>query len=306
VSESFAALGTTALVATVDDEGLAAAVAVVRRELAAVDAACSRFRDDSELMRVARAGGRAIPVSQLLLDAVAAAVDAARATDGIVDPTVGRTMRLAGYDATFRIVQARDGDGFRARFEPLPGWRTIELDRDAGTLRVPEGVELDLGATAKAFAADRCAARAADAAGCGALVALGGDVAVAGIAPERGWPIGIADDHAAPAADVQETVAIRDGGLATSSTTVRRWRSGSETMHHLIDPRTARPADSCWRTASVAAASCLDANVASTAAIILGRRAPAWLELRGLSARLVGNGGAIVTTGGWPTPAQAA
>jgi thiamine biosynthesis lipoprotein len=237
-------------------------------------------------------------VSALLFDAVEVALDAAAFTDGLVDPTVGHSLRSAGYDATFKVVAARDTTSFRACFVPTPGWHVVKLDRDARTISVPAGVELDLGATGKAFAADRCAARAAAAVGCGVLVSLGGDVAVAGAAPDGGWAIGLADDHEGAA--IQQTVAIASGGLATSSTAVRRWRSGDALLHHVIDPRTGRPAETSWRTVSVAAASCVAANRASTAALILDAAAPAWLAERSLAARLVGNDDAVVTVGGWP------
>jgi thiamine biosynthesis lipoprotein len=258
---------------------------------------------DSELVRVCAAGGRRVAVSPLLAEAVGAAVSAAEQTGGLVDPTVGRTLRLAGYDATFRTVSRRDGGTFRGRFERVPGWNVVELDRSSPSLRVPAGVELDLGATAKAFAADRCARLAAAACRCGILVSLGGDVAVSGEPPPAGWSVGIADDHAAAAETV---ISIRAGGLATSSTVVRRWRSGDEMLHHLIDPRTGRSADSRWRTVSVAAASCLDANIASTAAVLLDDEAPGWLALRRLDARLVATDGSVVTTGRWPTAREPA
>lgn len=297
---SFRALGTSAAVAVADPSARDDARAVVATELEAVDRTCSRFRKDSELLRIVRARGRAVQVSPLLVAAVEAALAAARSTNGLVDPTVGRTLRLAGYDATFRLVASRDAGTFVARFEHVPGWQVVEVDVDAQTVAVPVGVELDLGATAKAFAADRCAQLASTACGCGVLVSLGGDVAVAGDAPAEGWTIGIADDHTAQRPET--TVAIRGGGLATSSTTVRRWRSRDALLHHLIDPRTGRPADSCWRTVTVAAASCLDANVASTAAIILSHAAPDWLEQRALDARLVATDGTTASTCRWPAP----
>lgn len=300
---TFRALGTTAVVAVTDPAKRDDAVALVAAELAALDAACSRFREDSELTRVVRSGGARVRVSPLLLETMGAALDAAQRTSGVVDPTVGRSLRLAGYDATFRVVAARDGDSFRPRFERVPGWQVVELDRFAGTVRVPDGVELDLGATAKAFASDRCAQLAADSCGCGVLVGLGGDIAVAGEPPTAGWPIGIADHHEGKA---HAAVAIRGGGVATSSTLVRRWRSGRAVLHHVIDPRTGRPADTCWRTATVAAASCLDANIASTAALVLGADGPAWLDERAVDARLVGIDGAVTTLGRWPSEAAVA
>lgn len=303
---SFPALGTTVTVAAVDPRALPAARAAVELELDAIDRACSRFRDDSELARLNAARGRAVEAGALLREAIRVAVDAARATGGLVDPTVGRTLRLAGYDATFRTVAARDGRAFRARFAQTPGWQTIAIDDARGTIRVPDGAELDLGATAKALAADRASRAAAAAGGCGVLVGIGGDVAVAGPPPAGGWAVGIADDHRAAADELHTTVAIGGGGLATSSTTVRRWRSGARELHHVIDPRTGRPAVTPWRTVSVAASSCVDANVAATAALVLGAGAPAWLEERGLPARLVGAAGEVVRLGGWPSEAIAA
>jgi thiamine biosynthesis lipoprotein len=303
VNVSFPALGTTATLALADRAGMAEARASLDGELAGIDRACSRFRADSELSRLNASGGRRVRVSSLLFAALEVAVGAARATDGLVDPTVGRTLRLAGYDATFRAVAARDGRTFRAGSACVPGWKTIELDEAGQTVRVPAGVELDLGATAKALAADRCARAAATAAGCGVLVGLGGDFAAAGDPPAGGWPIGIADDHAR-LPDPRSTVAMFAGGMATSSRMVRRWRSASLDLHHLIDPRSGRPARTPWRTVSVAGRCCVEANCASTAALILGEAATAWLAVRRLPARLVREAGAVVLIAGWPEEAR--
>ena len=93
------------------------------------------------------------------------------------------------------------------------------------------------------------------------------------------------------------------GGLATSGTTVRRWRAGAVELHHIVDPRTGRPAVTPWRTVTVAARTCVDANVASTAAIVLGEEALGWLEARSVAARLVGGSGEVVRLGAWPEDA---
>jgi thiamine biosynthesis lipoprotein len=183
----------------------------------------------------------------------------------------------------------------------VPGWRTVLVNRLAGTVRVARGVTLDLGATAKALAADRAAARACDAAGCGVLVSFGGDMAIVGPPPAHGWRIRVTDDHRADVEVPGQWISLRSGGLATSSTFARRWRTGSEVAHHLVDPATGRSADSVWRTVSVAAASCLDANIASTAAIIRGESAPAWLESLGLPSRLVHVDGTARHVAGWPS-----
>jgi len=295
---AFPALGTTAVVATTNREHEGDAVAAVERELHAVDLACSRFRPDSELVRVNRARGECVQISPLLFAALRVALSAAEITGGLVDPTVGCALRAAGYDRTFTRVVARDSSAFDARMCRVSGWRVVELDETAGSVRIPAGVELDLGATAKALACDRAAAAAAAVSG-GALVALGGDIAVEGEPPEGGWPVRIADDHAAPLDAAGPTVAIEGGGLATSSTTVRRWRSRSEELHHLIDPRTGRPAHSPWRTVSVAAASCVDANIASTASFLVDD-ARAWLAARALPSRLVSIFGDRTCVAGWP------
>jgi thiamine biosynthesis lipoprotein len=297
---SFAALGTTAtvLVASPDAAVLDAARRAVEAEVAAMDRAASRFRDDSELAGVNRAAGRAVPTSPLLLEAVEVALRAARLTAGLVDPTIGKALRLLGYDRDFGAVDPV-GQPLHLQAEAVPGWHLVAVDRQAGTVRVPAGVELDLGSAAKALAADR-AATAAVATGVGVLVSLGGDVGTAGPPPAGGWSIRVTDDHAAAASVPGQTITITGGGLATSGTTVRRWQRGEVVHHHIIDPATGQAAAPCWRTVSVAAATCVDANAASTAAIILGRRAPAWLEDLGLPARLVDVGGAVSTVGGWP------
>ena len=303
-SVSFPALGTTALLCAADAAGLPAAHEELERELAEVDRACSRFREDSELTRLnASAGMGPLPVGPLLFEAVEVALMAAESSGGLVDPTVGRALRLAGYDRRFATVKLRDGASFRARFAPVPGWRRVELDRRRGTIALERGIELDLGATAKALAADRSARAAAAASGTGVLVSLGGDVAVGGPPPTGGWPVRVADDHAAAPEEPGPSVAIESGALATSGTTVRRWLAGSVELHHIIDPRTGHPAASPWRTVTVAAGTCVDANVASTAAIVLGEDALAWLAARGFASRLVRQGGEVELTGSWPADA---
>jgi thiamine biosynthesis lipoprotein ApbE len=180
------------------------------------------------------------------------------------------------------------------------GWRAIALDRETCSVRLPRGVRLDLGATAKAWAADRAAAASARATGRGVLVSLGGDIATCGSPPVGGWLIRVTDDHRSDASADGQTISILSGGLATSSTLVRRWSRAGETMHHVIDPATGAPAKSRWRTVSVAAADCTQANIATTAALVRGAAAPAWLAELRLPARLVEHGGRVTAVGGWP------
>ena len=297
----FRALGTTAVVAVADGSARDEAGSLLAAELDAIDRACSRFRDDSELARLNASPGRWLSVSSLFLGALEVALTAARTTNGLVDPTIGRALRVLGYDRDFASVAA-DGAPLRVRVERTPGWRAIDVDSAAHRVRVPPRVELDLGATAKAFAADRAALGIALATGTGVIVSLGGDRSIAGPAPERGWTIRVTDRHDAPAngSGPGATLALETGGLATSGTSVRSWNRGAQRLHHLVDPRTGRPAAPVWRTATVAAPTCVDANVASTAAIVLGDDARAWLEARRLPARLVTQEGSVVVLGGWP------
>jgi thiamine biosynthesis lipoprotein len=295
---SLRALGTTAVVAVTSGAALPRARRILARELRAFDLACSRFRDDSELAAVNAGAGRPVPAGPLLREAVRRALSAAHQSGGLVDPTVGRSIRLAGYDRTFAHVRLRDGRLVLPTFEPAGRWQEVRVDGD--TIRVPCGVELDLGATGKALAADRAATAVSDEIGAGALVSVGGDIAVSGPPPAGGWHIGIAHDHRARGGDVDTCVTIADGGIASSGTRVRRWSTAVGPIHHILDPRTGRPAAGPWATVSVAAGSCVDANTAATAAIVLGDDAPAWLELRRLPARLAAEDGRVVLVGAWP------
>ncbi len=296
------ALGSSVVLGVTDSGTLARARSEVEAELHAIDRACSRFRPDSELSRLNARGGRPMMASPLLIEALEVALRAADLTGGDVDPTLGRALELAGYDRDWSLL-APAGD------EPEPptltarvraGWQTVALDRATRSIRIPTGIRLDLGATAKAWAADRAAAAAARASDCGALVSLGGDVATSGPAPADGWRIRVTDHHRSDPSAPGQTVRIRSGGLATSSTAVRRWSHNGHTMHHIIDPATGAPARTRWRTVSVAAGDCTDANIATTAALVRGERAPAWLGELGLHARLVDWNERVTNVGEWP------
>lgn len=309
---SWRALGTSIVLRVADPRGSDAARSAAERELDAIDRACSRFRDDSELSLLNARAGRATRVGPLLLEALELALRAASLTDGDVDPTIGRALELIGYDRDWQeLAPAAPEARARPPLRPRPriqarvheGWRTVAVDRETSTVTVRRGVRLDLGATAKAWAADRAAAAAAGAAGCGALVAVGGDVAVSGDAPPQGWPIRVADDHRDTSGEgLSQGIAIRAGGLATSSVAVRRWQHAGRSHHHILDPRTGMSAHARWRTVSVAAGDCADANIASTAAIIRGEAAIVWLEDLGLPARLVAHDGSTTELAGWPAP----
>jgi thiamine biosynthesis lipoprotein len=292
----FPALGSTAFVAVTEASCLERACEVVKETVAAFDRHCSRFRDDSELSALNDAAGHAVRVSPLLLDAVRAAVRAAELTDGAVDPTVGRALIALGYDRDFEAMP----DNPTVTAATVPGWRAVSVDQAAGTVRLARGVRLDLGATAKALAADRAAGDAGAATGCGVLVSFGGDISLAGPPRPEGWMVRVTDDHRSDVSAPGQWITLRSGGLATSSTAVRRWRAGAEAVHHLVDPSTGQSTAGVWRTASVAAQACLDANIASTAAIVYGSDAMSWLQSLGLPSRLVSADGRAQHVAGWP------
>lgn len=300
-SAEFPALGTTAVIVA-DRRRLTQATELLRAFLARIDQTCSRFRDDSEISVLHHAAGRAVPVSPLLGEALAVSLRAAEATDGLVDPTVGDALCRLGYDRDFAEVVS--SPAMNVPPQAAPGWWRISLQPAEGTALLPHGVSLDLGSSAKAFAADRAARDIARTIGSSVLVNLGGDIAVAGDPPDSGWLVRVCEAHDAPSDEPGPIVAITSGGLATSSTVRRCWRHGDRMVHHIVDPRTGDLPEPVWRTVTVAAGTCVDANTASTAAVVLGRAAPQWLADRRLPARLVGIDGSITAVAGWPADAS--
>jgi thiamine biosynthesis lipoprotein len=293
------ALGTTARIAVWPPEHLDGACAAVDSILSTLDRQASRFRQDSEICWIHRARGGLFMLSDGLAEAVGVALAAARWTGGLADPTVGDALISLGYDRDFAAIDQRR-TGPPAAPAPAPGWHTVQLD--GPMLRLPPGVRLDLGATAKGLGSDRAvrAAMAASGQAGGVLVSLGGDIAVAGTPPRDGWPITVADGPDPAGSSRAQLVRLPRGAVATSSITCRQWRRAGQLLHHIVDPRTGLPADGPWQTISAAAATCADANAATTAAIVAGRRAEQWLAAAGLPARLVSRDGDLRCIGGWP------
>ncbi|MEZ5091858.1 FAD:protein FMN transferase [Nocardioides sp.] len=297
---TFEALGTYVFLASRRPAILPPTQRLAAAVLSDVDRTCSRFREDSDLTRANRQAGSWVAVDPLLVAAVRAACSAAEQTGGLVHPLLGRPLVQLGYDRDYDELHVLAD---QPAGEPTPpgvdSWREIGLDDD-GALRVPAGTALDLGATAKAWAADLIAAAIAGETGTGAIVSLGGDIAIAPDADGEDlppWPIEISTHPGDPA---ETTVALDGGGLATSSTQVRRWARAGVHLHHVLDPRTGRPADPVWHAVTATGPSATAANTASTASIVLGADAPGWLEAHDVTARLVAADGRVVTTGSWP------
>jgi FAD:protein FMN transferase len=275
--------------------------------IAELDRTCSRFRDDSELSRANQQAGSWVSASPVLLDAVRVAVIAAQATDGVVDPTLGHSLIALGYDRDLADVQrSSPASAMASSTSPaaLPAaiparrgaWSEIELTDDA--IRLPFDVSLDLGATAKAYGSD-CIAMVLASRGIQALISLGGDVSIAQPpgADDYWWQIDICERPDSP---VEQTLVMSRGGIATSTTTHRRWSHDRTTVHHLLDPSTGRPVEQTWRTVTVRADTCVAANTATTASLVMGDAALPWLERNGLAARLVDQAGAVYEVAGWP------
>ena len=304
---------TTGTVRVTDTAALGLAHRELRTELDDIERACSRFLPDSEISRVNRSAGIPTVLSPVLNAAVTTALRVARATGGLVDPTVLGALLSLGYDKDIHDLPApapglpsqpgrstRPAAGSRAFSAlPAPGFWRVRHDPATGALLLSTGVGLDLGATAKALAADRAARRIARATGSGVLVDLGGDIAVRGPAPRGGWRIAVDDDHRV-AATLPASISVTGGGVASSSIAGRRWTGPAGDTHHLVDPRTGRNPEPGWRTVSVCARSAVDANAAATASIIRGADAPTWLIGLGLPSRLVHVDGTARTVAGWP------
>lgn len=273
---------------------LSRAASVVDDLLADVDRACSRFRADSELLTLAPDASGWIELSSMLTDLVDVALEAARRTDGAVDPTIGGTLIDLGYDRDIAALQSGSRPTVRVVRRPA-GWRSLLLE--GSRLRMDPGTQLDLGATAKARAADLCAAAVADELGTGVLVSLGGDIATAGAGPAGGWQVTVLDLPGDPA----QQITLTDGAaMATSSTARRTWQRDGVPMHHLVDPVTALPATGPWRSVTVVAETCVFANTLTTAALVGGHDAVASLRAAGRPARLLSHQSSIATLNHWP------
>ncbi len=305
---SWRALGTYVHLRVHDRDRLTDAAQLAAEVLDEVDRTCSRFRADSDLSRANARPGTRVPVSPVLVGAVRVAIEAAVETDGLVDPTLGLALAAAGYDRTFELVAPEDASPSAL---PLhrPSWRSVLVDDE--TLLVPPGTALDLGATGKAYAADLVALTIAERLGTPLLVSVGGDVravgdpdgpgAPTGATPGAGgWPVVLAHTES----DLEQgrvlgEVRLGEGGLATSTVSARRWVRGGRQLHHLLDPRTGAPTGGRWSTATAYAPACVTANVATTAALVRGDGALAWLEERGIAALLVDRQGTVVRTAAW-------
>jgi FAD:protein FMN transferase len=303
VLRSFRAMGTAATVAVQDLDQAGTAERTLRADLDAVDRACSRLRPDSELAMVHAHAGAAVRVSSLLFDILDVSYQVAERTHGAVDPTVGGAIAALGYDEDRDDMPARAVPHPRAP-GPVAGFMHLHLNAARRTVRIPRGVRLDLGSSAKAFAADRAAEHIFEELGTGVIVRIGGDIAVAGPSPQGGWKIGIATNSSTPVDPVSQVVTITSGGLASASTEGTTQMSGMRRVHHIIDPATGNRAAPYWALVTATGESCVAANAVSAAAIVWGDGAPRRLEPFGQAVRMVRHDGRIISLNGWPGRAE--
>jgi len=268
---------------------LGQALSMVQSHMAQVEVALSKFLPDSEVCRLAQASQPINEITPLLAEYLRAGLQIAAMTNGKVDPTVGSAMPA--------------------------GWRSLELH---GTqLTMPPGTLLDLGASAKAYAADYCAAMVATEFDADVLLNLGGDVSTASAAGDRSKEIahGLSDDAAGPSTDIGWQVTVQDApgeptcqvelgiqaGLATSSTLHRYITEANGAQGpHIVDPLTGLAIHDTWRTVTVAADTCSTANGLSTAALVARTDAVELLADAGWPARLVAQDGTVIHVAGWP------
>ncbi|HET8601013.1 MAG TPA: FAD:protein FMN transferase [Segeticoccus sp.] len=272
----------TARLVVDDGAALAEATRLLNAHLAAIEDAASRFRTDSEVCRLAASPVERHEVSRLLGDMLAAALDAAEVSGGRVDPTVGTVLSAL----------ARPAPAVRASMRRRATWRDVQVQETV--VRMPPGTLLDLGATGKAFAVDRAAQMLARELGCGVLVSLGGDLRTAG-EPRAPWTVLVRDGKDEPATVVDLAA---DAAVATSSSLHRT--TGPDLAPHVIDPLSGHSVGKLWRTVTVAAETCVEANTWSTAALVAGADAPDLLASTGLPARLVAADGSVHYLGEWP------
>jgi thiamine biosynthesis lipoprotein len=272
-TQTFRSMGTDVSVIGPDAPGFDNAVAAVVGRFEVEDRRCSRFRGDSELTLVNAAAGSWTSISPPLAEVVDLALAAATATEGRFDPTVHDALVAAGYDRDFDEVLA----GARGELHPAtPCGRWTEIERRGDELRLPAGVHLDLGAIAKGWTVDVAVDEALHHVPW-IVVNAGGDLRVGGDAPSI--DVGIEDPERPD--DELLRMTLGSGAIATSSVVKRSWGNDA---HHVIDPTTGRPAVTDVLQATVWAATCADAEVAATDALLSGREAarryPAVLVMR--------------------------
>lgn len=272
---------------------------VTRRRIDDLVERWTRFDSDSELSRVSAAAwaGEAV-------DGIAVSADTFRwllaaeagwwMTGGLWDPTVRPAVEALGYFAS--RVDGRNSAPYGGSPEarPAPGLSELVLVPDSMTVSLPARCALDPGAMGKGLIADIAVELLVSRGASAAMVDLGGDISAGG-RPVADFVVEVADPFY-PVLDAPSVARLKlaSGGVATSTTMARRFGPN----HHVVDPRTGRPAATDLVSATVVAASCWEAEVWATAALVAGRTsAVELLTARGVRGVLVTAGGVVLTLG---------
>ena len=227
-----------------------------------LEARWSRFRPDSELLRLHAHPGRPVVVSDETYAVLELSIDAWRATHGAFDPSVHDAVRAAGYTDDFDHLEREQASGTTTG--PAPGLGAVRLDPLVRSVTLPDGVHLDLGGIGKGRAADLVAHDLMAAGARGACVSLGGDLRVVGDPPDGPARVIAMEDLPT------EHLVLTAGAIATSSTRRRTWTQGGEARHHLIDPRTGAPIIDAPAAVTIIAGDAATAEVLAKAVMVLG------------------------------------
>ncbi len=258
------------------------------------NASVNRFREDSELSRINARSAGTFSISPLLERALQSARRSGEISQNLCDPTVLSSLEKLGYDRDYDEL-LKTGVSFSTSTSPAPGPQSWSLDALEHTVTLEAGVRLDLGASAKALFADVVVNELAQRGG--ALVEIGGDVAVHGVGPDGPWVIGVASSL--EIGGNEPRISIGGGAIATSSRVTRTWTLNGRTVNHIIDPRTGLCANGPYAVATVAGPNCVDANALATAALLWGEDASYHIAQFGAAARLIRDSGEVEFVGGW-------
>lgn len=295
------ALGTTCSLVSQREKVSGESIELFNGLIDELDKAASRFRSDSELNALCRGPEkRDVVISELLFGALSAALYGAKISGGYLDPTVGSSLAALGYKSDFSGCFSSSPEGLREIKVSLPaGYKRITLTSATRSVSLPEKVQLDLGATGKAYLADLIRERIESELSDSVLVNLGGDISASAVDRTKCWLINITDDNSLDADAPGVVIGIVGGGVATSSTNRRAWTAGRIKLHHIVDPFTGASASSPFSSVTVLAGSALDANVASSTTIAMGVAGADWLESTGLPALTRDKLGKEQYFGGW-------
>ena len=229
----------------------------------------TRFSDSSELSQLNRSTGNWFNASPDMMAVVSDAVWFYHQTHGLFDPSILNALEQAGYDRTIEEVRRNGARKTLASPAIKPAnFGDILLEMDEKRIWLPQGLRIDLGGIAKGWIAEQAAERLAEWSGACA-VSAGGDAFMIGLpAGETAWQVTLEDPNQSEIG--LAILNIQPGAVTTSTITKRRWEKDGKIQHHLIDPRTQKPAETDWCSVTVMAQHAVEAEVYSKCLLIGG------------------------------------